>query len=848
MPSTTLNADPPSAADLLEPEPRVPEPRIEVFGIRHHGPGSARSLLAALDDFRPDAVLIEGPADANPLLHWAAAAQMEPPVALLAYADDQPDVAAFWPYAEFSPEWQAVRWALRRDIEVRFCDLPANVVLARSRRPVPPVAPPVADHDHPRDDLEKPHPEAGDPVAGELGAGDPDAGDLDVGAQRVDGVGSDDPAEPEAVREADAHRTLSRDPLALLAGAAGYDDAERWWDDVVESRLDGSSPFPALTEAMAELRSEVGEPDRSEALNEARREAYMRQTIRAAVKGGRTRVAVVCGAWHAPALMAPMPTAAADAKILRNLPKRKVSLTWVPWTHDRLASATGYGAGVTSPGWYHHLWSAPDQPVVRWLTKVAHALRDRDLAVSSAHVIEAVRLAETLAGLRRRPLAGLAEVTDATRAVLCDGNELAVRFVTDQLVVGQRIGAVDPGVPTVPLEADLIARCRRLRVKREPQPRRHDLDLRKPFDQEKSKLFHRLRLLGLTWIAPADSGIQGTGTFRETWESRWRPELSIAVVEASVWGTTVETAASAKVEQVVAGGTLAELTATVERCLLADLPGTLARLLRALEAKAALDVDVVHLMDALPPLARAQRYGDVRSTDTSALAHVSAALLLRICVGLPQAVAGLDDEAAAVMRRRIDAVHASVSLLGGSAGGDPRPRWWSTLMSTLDRADVNPQLSGRIVRILADAEVLDDADLRVERALSHGVDAAAKASWVDGFFADGALLLIHDDTLRSLLDDWVGGLAAAEFVDLMPLIRRTFGTFGVAERRSIAGRIVATDVVERPGELVEPYDFELAAAALATVAAILSPLERSSPSGSPETAQVDRSRGGGEDE
>ena len=111
-------------------------PPVEVFGIRHHGPGSARSLIAALTDYQPDAVLIEGPADADPLLRWVLADGMTPPLALLAYAPDRPQTAAFWPYAVFSPEWQAMIYALRRDIEVGFCDLPAASMLARwSRRP-----------------------------------------------------------------------------------------------------------------------------------------------------------------------------------------------------------------------------------------------------------------------------------------------------------------------------------------------------------------------------------------------------------------------------------------------------------------------------------------------------------------------------------------------------------------------------------------------------------------------------------------------------------------------------------------------------------------------------------------
>jgi hypothetical protein len=776
-------------------------PPVEVFGIRHHGPGSARSLVAALADYQPDAVLIEGPADADPLLGWVMADDMTPPLALLGYAADRPQIAAFWPYAVFSPEWQAMRYALQRGVEVAFCDLPAAAVLSRWPRQ---VTPGEADDDR-------------------------------------------EPTEEEPTEGLQAISLRQHDPLAVLAHAAGYDDPERWWDDLVESRLDSSSPFPLITDAMAELRMIMGQDGRH-AEREARREAYMRQQIRAALKRGRERVAVVCGAWHAPLLRWPLPPASGDVRTLRGMPRRKIILTWVPWTHQRLASATGYGAGVASPGWYHHLWIAPDRPIVRWLTKVAQALRTRDLPVSSAHVIEAVRLAETLASLRGRPLAGLTEVTEATRAVLCDGDELAVRYITDHLVVGQALGSVNEGVPTVPLEADLVRTCRTLRVRREAQVRFHDLDLRRPIDQARSRLFHRLRLLGLGWIVPAESGVQSQGTFRETWESRWEPEYSVAIVEASVWGTTVESAATERVQKIIDEGSLVELTQAVERCLLAGLPRALDGLLATLTDKAALDADVVHLMDALPALARAQRYGDVRQTDTPALGKVSEVLVVRICAGLPKAVASLDATNAATMRGRIDDVHAAIGLLAESAGDasdmraepveahpstssghkiaepptrpDVRSRWLDTLATMIDRTDVHGLLLGRIVRLLLDADRLFDVPVRLARALSAGVPAADKAAWVDGFFSDGALLLVHDAELRRLLDEWVSHLDEAQFVDMLPLLRRTFGTFAPAERQAIAERIaLGTRSVDR--QLSEEVDLELAAPALATVDLIL---------------------------
>jgi hypothetical protein len=750
---------------VSEGQARIAE--TNVFGIRHHGPGSARAVAAALAQLRPDAVLIEGPADAGPILALAAAAGMRPPVALLAYAADNPAHSVFWPFAVFSPEWQALTWALANDVPVRFCDLPASVVLAR--RSAEPSSEPL-------------------------------------------------PEEP-------AERSPERsDPLAMLAAAAGYNDPERWWDDVIESQVAGAGPFAAITEAMTELRLASGPEPASAQLREARREAYMRTQVRAALAGGASRVAVICGAWHAPALTGKLPSAAADAKVLRGTPKRKVALTWVPWTHSRLSASSGYGAGVTSPGWYHHLFSHPDLTVTRWLTKVARVLRAEDLPVSSANVIEAVRLAEALATLRGRQLAGLDEVTEATRAVLVDGDDVVLSLVTSRLVVGEALGQVPPDTPTVPLEADLRAQARRLRLKFEAEPRALDLDLRKPGELARSHLLHRLTLLAVPWGVPAESAVQATGTFRETWQLRWQPELSVSVIEAAMWGTTVEAAARARLRDTAGAKatTVPQLTAAVEACLLADLPAGLGDLLAALEAKAAVDLDLEHLTAALPALVRALRYGDVRGTDTGALARVADAVLTRICLGLPQAVVNLDDAGSAARRDGVNEVHAAVALLDQPQA---RQRWLASLASIIDRSNVHGLLIGRMVRILRDAGRLETSDAadRLARALSVGSASSAKAAWVEGFFSGGGLLLVHDRDLLGLLDGWIVTLGEQDFVDVLPLLRRTFGQFAPGERRSIGERVRPAGVgPARVGAESGPeLDRERAARAMATVADLL---------------------------
>ena len=101
--------------------------RLKVFGIRHHGPGSARSLLQALEAWQPDALLIEGPPDADKLIKHVNHEKLKPPVAALVYNPKDLRQASYFPFAEFSPEWQAMLFGLKTTIPVSFMDLPMSL-------------------------------------------------------------------------------------------------------------------------------------------------------------------------------------------------------------------------------------------------------------------------------------------------------------------------------------------------------------------------------------------------------------------------------------------------------------------------------------------------------------------------------------------------------------------------------------------------------------------------------------------------------------------------------------------------------------------------------------------------
>ncbi|MGW7249229.1 DUF5682 family protein [Streptomyces decoyicus] len=803
-----------------------------LLGVRHHGPGSARAVRAALEQCTPDAVLIEGPPEADELVPLAAQEGMRPPVALLAHVQDDPGRAAFWPLAEFSPEWVAMRWALEHGVPVRFIDLPAAHSLAMREEGETAEGATADGNPAARAEADGVKRGVGNGDGEKQGGGKRDADGAHTGGPVA---AADGPGEQEAGAEAD----VRVDPIRVLAEAAGYDDPERWWEDVVEHRAgragarsggdpgaDALAPFAALAEAMGALRETYGDGGHD---RDPVREAHMRLRLRAARREFGDGIAVVCGAWHVPALTH-RTTVAADRQLLKGLPKAKVAMTWVPWTHRRLSRHSGYGAGIASPGWYGHLFSAPDRPVARWLTKVAGLLREEDYAVSSAHVIEAVRLAEGLATVRGRPLAGLTELDDAVRAVMGDGSDAPSSLIHDRLVVGDVLGEVPDDAPAVPLQRDIARSQRSLRLKPEALERELELDLRKETDAGRSRLLHRLRLLGIPWGEPTRSR-GSTGTFRETWRLRWEPELSVRVAEAGIWGTTVLSAATAKAaSEAIGAATLAEVTALAERCLLAELPDALPVVMRALSDRAALDADVGHLAQALPALVWSVRYGDVRGTDAAALREVAMGLAERVFVGLPPACPGLDADGAAEMRGHLDATHQAVGLLGqagtGQAGGDPtgpltshptgrqtgphtgrqadqptgrqtgaqhlRARWAGVLRAVSERDAVPGLIRGRAARLLLDEGELGDggAERLMGLALSPGTPPTDAAGWIEGFVGggaggDGGMLLVHDARLLALVDGWLTGVPDAAFTDVLPLLRRTFAEYEAGVRRTL---------------------------------------------------------------
>ena len=700
---------------------------IHVLGIRHHGPGSARNVKAFLEKMQPDIILVEGPPEGEELLRWSAHSELKPPVAILAYRPDHPQRAVFYPFAEFSPEWQAIHFGAVNKVPVHFMDLPLVHKFALES------------------EEEKKH----------------------------DNISNNGLRNSEAVPE------VYTDPLRYLAEAAGFDDGERWWEHMIEHRVDNDGVFDAVHEAMQALRAEIPEKDNPV---EKLREAYMRKTIRQAEKDGFNNIAVICGAWHAPVLV-DMPKQKEDNDLLKGLPKVKVETTWIPWTYNRLTFASGYGAGIQSPGWYDHVWHNPTDDGTLWMAKVAKLFRARDMDTSTAHIIEAVRLADSITALRQLSKAGLEELNEATLAVLCNGEEILLKLIREELIVSDKIGTVPHEVPKPPLLQDVEKTQKRLRVAPDAGVKELTLDLREPLQLERSVFFHRLLLIDIEWAHIMH--VRSKGTFKEQWQLKWEPEYSIRIIEKGNWGNTLEEAASHYVaHRAKEAQSLQEVCILLERVIPSDLSKAVDALILQINNLAAATSDVVQLLEALPSLVSVSRYGNVRQTDETMVLGIVNSMMARVFASLPAACVGIDEEAASKMTEHIYQLNESISLLNQD---EQRREWHATLLVVCNHRQTSPMIAGYCTRLLCDSKVIEGDDLanRFHFALSRTGNTSEAASWLEGFLKGSGTILILDNRLWSLVDQWVKGLSEEDFIASLPLMRRTFSQFSHAERRKI---------------------------------------------------------------
>lgn len=729
---------------------------VHYFGIRHHGPGSTQRLLSELASLQPAQILIEGPSDCSEEIQWLIKSDMVPPIALLAYHSDQSNANLFYPFADYSPEYQACLYALKHNVEVAFIDLPVAIQLA---------SPEPEDSSVENNDNNTDHPNSDSDIEPPVDRHDTDEGKL---------------------------QDVSRDPFARLAELSGYEDGESWWNDFIEQNAEQSNQvFELIESIMTELRAHTDVLDR-----DIQREAFMRLEIDTARKKTDGPIAVICGAWHVPGLREKH-TVKANRDILKTLPtklpKSKVRAAWVPWTSPRLASVSGYGAGVKSPQWYKHLWQHRDneQCLALWLAKITQELRSHGYTISTASVIEAVRLYQTLASVRNKPSVGFEEIRDAVIACLCFGESVQWQQIEQTLLLGNDVGTIPADAPLIPLLDDLQKQQKSLKLKPEALQKNLSLDLRSQAGLAKSILLHRLSVLNVPWGKLTDSG-SSRGTFRERWLLSWQPEFSVQLIENLAYGNTIELAANNKLIEAITQETqLNQLAQSVQLALEAHLHSAANVGLKQIDNFAAQTTDTLELLSSLPPLITIARYGTARELSLSQIGDLVERLTIQAALSLPYSGRNLNQEESTHYCRVINSAHQSVVIADFNEA--VMNDWWQSLQEVMELTVADSQIRGLSARLLYIAEKIDSEQLQLllQKMLSSSVAVTESAKFFEGFF-DGVIdRLLFDSSLRTVVEQWLISLGEETFIEFLPLFRRVFSQLDTMERKRLIDTVLA---------------------------------------------------------
>lgn len=718
------------------------------FGIRHLSPACAYYVQEFLDRTSPKLVLIEGPSDLSELIEPLCSKEAVPPVAILAYTDEPPVKTVLWPFAEFSPEYQAMLWAYRNKVPVRFCDLPAKVTLA----------------------LEK-----------------------EEELKRI---------QEEKQKKSDSEQDNPQNDKFNV-----YDQLEEYLgvniDSFWEYNFEYNESFEDFMEAAVQYGGYLREFSKENRYNQIR-EAYMRKVIAKAVEEGTAeeQISVITGAFHTMGLKG-ITYSKEDKKLLEKLPELSSKATLMPYSYYRLSSRSGYGAGSKAPGFYEILWKnriagKQKDAAAQYLTMLAKFQREKGYGTSSAEVIEALRLSNTLAGMRNGTSPSLEDLRDAAITCMGHGSFGEISLGCAAAEIGTKIGYLPKGVVCTSVQEDFQRQLKDLKLERylSPQVAELELDLRENLrvkseksaflDLNRSFFLHRMRVLGIHFCKTLVRS-QDNATWAELWALQWNPEVEIEIVEASLKGDTILQAAQLELStRLHQAENLNQAAEILSEAFLCGIPKVVDTAVLAVQNMAAECTAVMDIGNTLGILSSIMRFGNLRRLETGSFIPLMEALFLRFRLGLGNE-AICDNSAADGMITAMEKVNAaclSHEFL--------KEEQWITLLGELaDRDDINMKISGFSAAILTERGKFTNETLTelISRRLSKGTPSSDGAGWFEGLSLKNRRSLISRLSLWEKLFEYVSELDEEEFKPALVCLRRTFSVFSPSEKADIAENI-----------------------------------------------------------
>ncbi len=707
-----------------------------IFGIRHLSPAGAWHLLRFLEEKNPKLVLVEGPEDFDEQLKNITHKDTKPPIAILAYTKEAPVKTILYPFAEYSPEYQAILWCKSNHRKCQFIDLPSEVFL-----------------------------------------GLPSEKNLDTKGE-------------------EGHMSVY-EKLDLQTGEDGH---ETFWERVIE-HAGNTEEYHKGTNTFGISLREITKGSESDWPEILVREAFMRRKIEEAYKQGYLpeEIVVVTGAYHVAGLLDEEAQPMTDEEF-HSLPKSPANHTLMPYSNYRLSTRSGYGAGNKAPAYYALLWEGLCREDLNFtarsfLSRIAGFQRIHGTPVSSAQVIEAVRLAISLAQLRGSSVPALRDLRDAAVTCLGEGSFSAISLAVANTEIGTGIGALPDGVSRTSIQEDFYRKLKELKLEKYRDITIQDLtlDLRENrrvssqksafLDLHRSFFLHQLRVLNVSF-ANQEVVNQESATWAEQWVVRWTPEAEIELVEAALKGDTVMQAASfAMKERVEEAENISEIALVIEDAFTCGMAAAVNYATAGLQAMAVDAASVQELASTAHRLSVVVQYGNIRLLDWEPLVPILQQIFYRACLILP-AECVCDDAAGKNM------IEAMEHLNSAALAHDflDSASWLGTLKEIAERDDLNTKISGYAMAVLLERGCVDTEKLHLEvqRRLSKGMPAELGAGWFEGLAMKNHYALIARLSLWESLDNYLDTLDDEEFKRALVFLRRAFADFSAVEKDEIA--------------------------------------------------------------
>ncbi|MBN8609586.1 MAG: hypothetical protein J0L92_03325 [Deltaproteobacteria bacterium] len=760
---------------------------LHVVGIRHHSPACARLVAHVIDRVRPAHVLIEGPADMNERIDELLLGHALP-VAIFTFLreNDEPAAgagsgrrhASWTPFCAYSPEWIAVTEGRRVGAAVRFCDLPAWHEAFEGRK-----------------------------------------------NRYADPGESEEPSDDPNARTVKGPRASTRYAEALCK-RYGVDDVDTLWDHLFEGPVGASSGGISLDELASrlEIYFEHLRGDEPGGPRDAPREELMsRYAAWAALDAPGRDVVLVCGGFHAPFVKRraaevqrafeadgesmPVPTIAPPAQGAR------FGSYLVPYTYRRLDAFAGYDAGMPSPGFYELVFERGAEHAAERLVEIAvERLRKKKQLVSTADLIAARTLAEALSAMRGHAALLRTDILDALASALVkDGLDAPLPWSrrgplaprTDPLLVeivralsGEREGKLDARTPRPPLVFDVEAELEKHGLTPTAEVRTVKLSLRDDAGRAASRVLHRLAVLAIPGFTRASGPKWATdAVLDESWSIARSTEQQPAMIEASIWGATLEAAALGRLEDalVSSGGRVGPLTEILGAAVFVGIGGLAIQIIDRVESAIANEHSLGEVGSAVSRLFDLFLHGELLGAQGAvSLERVLAAAVERglwLLEGVTGPSAPLDERevrAVAALRDLIVRGPASITVERAHAEGVFARR-------AVDPA-APPSIRGASLGALWSLAQGSDGEEREQLAIAATKGASLPSvigDFLGGLFIVARTEALHAEGLIAAIDEVLVALGDHELLVGLPSMRLAFSFFPPREREAIAKKILA---------------------------------------------------------